>query len=97
VTVPEIILSQGLPSVTPVANQFHIWLHPYIINNGRTQARIKKIVATTQILKRVEGQVGPRPPVLPENPDYSYGPSDSVFREGFFESAIIPAAYTECP
>ena len=163
IQIPEIILSKGLSAVVPEINQFHIWVHPYIINNGRTQGKITKIIATTQILDKVEGQATPRPPMLPENPDYSsmstvfkrtvilspkeginwinvpisvddlepiktrqkflylygqidytdisdterytrfgqiywipYGPSDSVFREGFFPSATIPPAYTEC-
>jgi hypothetical protein len=78
IQIPEIILEKQLSAVVPELDQLHVWLHPYIVNNGRTQARIKKIMATTLILNRVEGQVGPRPPVLPEIPDY--GRMSTVFR-----------------
>jgi hypothetical protein len=71
IQVPEIIMGQRLSHLTPATNQFHIWLHPYIVNNGRTQARITKIVARAHILPKVEGSDSPRPPILPEIPDYN--------------------------
>jgi hypothetical protein len=73
IQVPEIQLRQKLSFVTPETNQFHIWMHPYIVNNGRTQARITKIIARAHILDKVEGSDFPRPPRLPDVPDYTPG------------------------
>jgi hypothetical protein len=71
IQVPEILLRQKLSLVTPSQDEFHIWLHPYIVNNGRTQARITKIFARAVVVEKSDGPIPQRPPVLPEAPDYT--------------------------
>jgi hypothetical protein len=71
VQIPEIILRQKLSFMTPTQEQFHIWLHPYIVNSGRTHARITKIFTRAVVLERADDPTPNRPPVLPEIPDYT--------------------------
>jgi hypothetical protein len=70
IQVPEVMLGQKLSFVTPSQTPFFIWLHPYILNNGRTHARITRIIARAEILDKVENSDSPRPPQLPEHPQF---------------------------
>lgn len=68
IQVTEVILQQALSLFNPAPDNFFVWFHPYIVNNGRTQARITRIIARADVLTKEEGGDSPRPPQLPEEP-----------------------------
>src|SRR5216684_5200141 len=84
IQVPEIILRQKLSFVTPPPTTFFIWLWPYIVNNGRTHARIVRIIARTEILEKAEGSDSPSPPKLPEQPQFR--PMDTLLERNIILS-----------
>jgi len=68
IQVPEIIMFQILSGYTPAPTIPFIWFRPYIVNNGKTQARITKITGRADVLEKTDNSVGERPPPLPEQP-----------------------------
>jgi hypothetical protein len=86
IQVPEVIMLQKLSFYIPPPGQLFVWLHPYIINNGKTQARITKITARAQVLDKDTGDGLPpdRPPQLPEHPEFR--PSDTLIERNIILS-----------
>jgi hypothetical protein len=83
IQVKEIILLQKLSFVVPILHRV-VWLHPYIVNNGRTHARLTRVIARADILEKIVGSDSPRPPVLPEQPQFR--PEDTLIERNIILS-----------
>jgi hypothetical protein len=72
IQVPEIIMTQILSIFKPPEDAFFVYFRPYMLNTGRTHARVTQIIAKAEVLDKPADDKSPMPPRLPEQPDFSH-------------------------